>query len=146
MQARLTFSFLVVAGVACGDSADTGSAMPMTEKDSGIVSEAAAEAAAPTPDATSEITARTTCVPPGTPNNEKGMGGYCTSTTDCDGDAGVRLCSKDFGGADWFCTYPCVMDDECGSGEYCAHTPQGSGCVPLACASSDGGASDASAD
>jgi len=84
------------------------------------------------------------CVRPGTPNNEKGVGGYCRpGANDCQGAGGFHVCSADFGGDGWFCTGPCAMDPDCGSGQYCSHTAQGSGCVPLACAPSDGGATDA---
>ena len=37
-----------------------------------------------------------TCVPPGTPNNELGVGGYCDKSTDCPG----ALCTALFGAPD----------------------------------------------
>ncbi len=74
-----------------------------------------------------------TCPPPGTPNNELGLGGYCKTSSDCSNAAGLRFCVADFG-SDNFCTGLCTVDADCGSGAiYCAHTAQGSGCVPLAC-------------
>jgi len=80
------------------------------------------------------------CPPPGTPNNEIGIGGYCKTSGDCSGAAGLRFCVADFGG-DNFCTGLCTVDADCGSGAvYCAHSAQGSGCVPRACGDpSEGG-------
>jgi len=73
------------------------------------------------------------CPPPGTPNNELGIGGYCKTTSDCPSAAGLRFCVADFG-SDNFCTALCTVDADCGSGAiYCAHSAQGSGCVPLSC-------------
>src|SRR5947207_1484065 len=65
-------------------------------------------------------------------NNERGFGAYCDTTSDCDSEAGLRLCAADFGGGH-FCTGLCSVDEECGSGVYCEHNVQGSGCVPLVC-------------
>jgi hypothetical protein len=72
-------------------------------------------------------------VPEGTPNNEKGIGGSCKTGADCSQDAGLRLCTADYGIEPKFCTALCVDDAECGTGHYCAHSATGDGCTPLAC-------------
>ena len=72
------------------------------------------------------------CVPPGTPNNELGVGGYCDEASDCPG----TLCSGLFGAPadDWFCTKICANGEPCGSGETCATDPaRGTACVPTVC-------------
>jgi hypothetical protein len=81
----------------------------------------------------------TNCVAPGTPNNEKGVGGYCQTSADC--ISSVSVCSALFGAppGDWFCTKLCTLDTECGTGAYCAHDPRGMACVPLPCGSPDAG-------
>jgi hypothetical protein len=80
------------------------------------------------------------CVAPGTPNNAKGVGGYCQSGADC--VASVSICSADFGAppGNAFCTKLCQTTADCGSGAYCAHSTQGVACVPLTCGSPDAGA------
>lgn len=103
---------------ASGEDAAQGTAEAASGEDAGQ-----AEASAPAP----------TCVPEGTPNNELGLGGYCASSAACASDAGLRLCTADFGIAAKFCTTPCETDSNCGSGMYCAQSAQGSGCTPLAC-------------
>ena len=90
--------------------------------------------AQPDSDATAGDAGPPACVvPEGTPNNEKGIGGYCTTFADCKTDAGDRLCTADFGIEPTFCTTLCVEDVECGTGMYCAHSAQGDGCTPLSC-------------
>jgi hypothetical protein len=81
------------------------------------------------------------CVKPGTPNNERGMGGYCEpGRGDCDTDVGIRFCTAEFkeiGVIDdnkWFCSTICTMDEECGTGVICVTGVSGRGCSPIACA------------
>lgn len=77
------------------------------------------------------------CIKPGTPNNDKGLGGYCEpGDYSCVSDVGVALCTGMFGAPDdqWFCTKGCLGDDDCGKGMYCDKSdPRGSGCVPNVC-------------
>lgn len=89
------------------------------------------------------------CVPPGTPNNEQGVGGYCEQASDCPG----AFCSALFGAPpdDWFCTKICANGEPCGSGETCATDPQkGTACVPTVCigdaGTGDSGSADAGTD
>lgn len=89
------------------------------------------------------------CVKPGTPNNEKGVGGYCEpNTAACVSDAGIAFCTGAFAVTPpdaWFCTKPCSADPECGKNAYCEHNTDGNGCVPNACGTPpDAGAADAS--
>jgi hypothetical protein len=86
------------------------------------------------------------CVKPGTPNNERGIGGYCETSADCTSDEGTRFCTADFrdiGVIDdnkWFCSMLCTMDEECGTGARCATGISGTGCAPIICGP-DGGSS-----
>jgi hypothetical protein len=80
------------------------------------------------------------CVKPGTPNNERGVGGYCESgPVDCVYDGGPRFCSADFTATapvpddQWFCSTICVTDEECGSGAICFLNDLGKACVPAVC-------------
>jgi hypothetical protein len=77
------------------------------------------------------------CVKPGTPNNEKGVGGYCESSLECQSDTGgFFICSADFDTTPryaWFCTTFCTIDSDCGSNAYCGHSDLGGGCVPYGC-------------
>jgi hypothetical protein len=77
------------------------------------------------------------CVKPGTPNNEKGVGGYCESSAECASDVGgFFICSGDFDTTPqyaWFCTTFCTVDADCGSNAYCGHSDLGGGCVPYGC-------------
>jgi hypothetical protein len=88
------------------------------------------------------------CVKPGTPSNDRGVGGYCEpGRGDCDGPFASRFCTADYRDLirvdddKWFCSAICTMDEECGSGALCAPAPGGgaSGCAPFACFG-DGGA------
>src|SRR5262245_60402783 len=69
------------------------------------------------------------CVKPGTPRNEKGVGGYCESSAECQGDVGgFFLCSADFESTPrtaWFCTTFCTVDSDCGTNAYCGHSDLG---------------------
>ena len=71
------------------------------------------------------------CVPPGTPNNELGIGGYCTTAADCPGE----LCTALFDAPAnaWFCSKICANGQPCGTGEVCAVDSRGIACVPLVC-------------
>jgi len=90
------------------------------------------------------------CVKPGTPNNERGIGGYCEPDRhDCEGDAGPRFCTAQFAELakvpdnQWFCSGLCTSDEECGTGAVCATNEVGSGCVPLVCRMDAGASTDA---
>jgi hypothetical protein len=133
MRALVLSAGLVLGVAACssttGDSADAS-------VDSAIV------------DAKAERDPSKNCVKPGTPNNDKGLAGYCEPDgLDCVTDVGVALCSGGFGAPDdhWFCTKPCGGDGDCGSGAYCDKSdPRGFGCVPNVCGDPpDAGGSDA---
>jgi hypothetical protein len=85
------------------------------------------------------------CVKPGTPNNERGIGGYCESgPRDCQYEGGPRFCTADFRDIatvpddQWFCSTVCTMDEECGTGAYCFANEFSNGCVPTVCGP-DGG-------
>jgi hypothetical protein len=80
------------------------------------------------------------CVKPGTPNNERGVGGYCEpGRGDCETDLGPRFCTADYAELTpidddkWFCSTLCLTDEDCGSGLICNQGGIGKGCVPLAC-------------
>ena len=80
------------------------------------------------------------CVKPGTPNNERGIGGYCEPRRgDCDNEGGTRFCTADYAEltpiADnqWYCSTICLTDDECGTGALCVKSAIGSGCQPIVC-------------
>jgi polyhydroxybutyrate depolymerase len=88
------------------------------------------------------------CVPPGTPNNAAGVGGYCSPSggqcAHAGPDASSTICTADFGSAvpphAWFCTDLCSVDAgsvACGSpGPACIATPEGeSVCLPETCLS-----------
>ena len=80
------------------------------------------------------------CVKPGTPNNERGIGGYCEPMRgDCESEQGPRFCTADFAELTtvdddkWFCTTVCETNEECGTGVICAVSGTRKGCVPPAC-------------
>ena len=92
------------------------------------------------------------CVPPGTPNNSQGFGGYCSPNggqcVTAGPDGSGALCTADFMGTPgnaWFCTFPCSAGFDCGPGLSCitqASSGQ-AGCVPTSCGflAGDGGGS-----
>jgi len=90
------------------------------------------------------------CVKPGTPNNERGVGGYCESSADCVTDLGALFfCSADFEITPryaWFCTTFCTFDSDCGSHAFCGQSDLGGGCVPNGCGAAPDGGGDASDD
>jgi hypothetical protein len=132
--------------VACTSSSPTGSSPDASTDakedvyvvaesgpvDSGAPSEAGAGGSVA--DAVIDVDMAGWCVLPGTPNNEAGFGGYCTSGGD---QCPTVFCTADFGAAQgsWYCTAPCSTNGECGSATACLVTPQGSGCAPCACKS-----------
>jgi hypothetical protein len=79
------------------------------------------------------------CVKPGTPNNERGMGGYCEQASDCPDDLGSRFCTVEFADLtplkddQWFCSTLCADDSDCGAGVVCVDGAGGKGCAPLSC-------------
>jgi hypothetical protein len=81
------------------------------------------------------------CVKPGTPNNERGMGGYCEpGRGDCETEQGPRFCTADYAELTpidddkWFCSTVCMTNEECGTGAVCTRGSIGNGCTPLTCA------------
>jgi hypothetical protein len=123
----LFISLLFLVGCSANDPAPAGDVTAgttaQTGPDAAAGADVVAEAASPA----------ATCVPEGTMNNEKGIGGFCRSSADCSNAAGIRICTADLGISPTFCTTTCQTDTECGSGMYCAHAAMGSGCTPLAC-------------
>ena len=84
------------------------------------------------------------CVPPGTPGNSLGIGGYCTPLGgQCDkaGPGGAaRICTGDISGTPahaWFCTLPCSHTSDCGENAVCYENSEGAGCIPTACLALD---------
>ncbi|HMI88004.1 MAG TPA: hypothetical protein VK550_28165 [Polyangiaceae bacterium] len=80
------------------------------------------------------------CVKPGTPSNDRGVGGYCeVGPVDCVYEGGPRFCTADFKEIavvpdnQWFCSTVCTMDEECGMGALCLTNDFTSGCVPVIC-------------
>lgn len=79
------------------------------------------------------------CVPPGTPRNERDVGGYCETDEDCASDQGPRFCTGTLRDItvirddEWYCSTVCTVDDECGTGAVCFLGVPSRGCVPLAC-------------
>jgi hypothetical protein len=100
-----------------------------------------AEDAAPdvTDDARTPRDPNANCVKPGTPNNERGVGGYCEQASDCPDDVGPRFCTVEFADLTpldddkWFCSTLCVDDADCGTGVVCVDGPGSRGCAPLSC-------------
>lgn len=92
----------------------------------------------------------TSCVQPGEPGNETGVGRYCSPHGgECATTASARLCLPDLAPTvgDWYCLKLCTTDAECGSSAVCVHSPSGSGCAPLQCVrTSDAGLDDAGPD
>jgi hypothetical protein len=80
---------------------------------------------------TSTRDAAANCIPPGTPNDARGIGGYCETGEDCPSS----FCSALFKAPDdaWFCTIPCKIDDDCGDDAACMSDARGIACVPLVC-------------
>ncbi|HMJ55883.1 MAG TPA: hypothetical protein VK540_27615 [Polyangiaceae bacterium] len=108
-----------------------------------LVDSSIAEAAAPDvvgDDGSRPRDPNANCVKPGTPRNERGVGGYCEpGRNDCESDAGPRFCTADYRDLTpidddkWFCSTLCTMDQECGTGAFCIAGTIGSGCSPFAC-------------
>ena len=102
------------------------------------------DAAASDTGSTSDGGGSANCVPPGTPNNEVGIGGYCTTATDCPG----ALCTAQFGAPAnaYFCSKICAQGQSCGSNEICAVDARGIACVPSVCFGDGGVIFDAGSD
>ncbi len=106
------------------------------------------------------------CVPPGTPNNAFGVGGYCSpgggQCANAGPEAGGTICTADFGSIvpahAWFCTDLCEIDAAfaCGDpGPPCISAEGELVCVPPTCMAfinaldeggADGGAPDGPGD
>ena len=119
--------------VACSSEGDI---LPKKERfaraDAAAVPDVAGDAKPPRdPDAN--------CVKPGTPNNERGVGGYCEQASDCPDDVGSRFCTAEFveltpiDDDKWFCSTLCVDNNDCGAGVVCVDGPGGKGCAPVSC-------------
>jgi hypothetical protein len=146
---------LVVAGlngdalVACSSSSADSSGGP---------SDAASERSTSTDAGPDVIVDPNNCIPPGTPSNAAGVGGYCSPGGGQCQHAGVAeagtICTADFGSVPahaWFCTDVCDPDAasaRCGAGGPPCITVEGeSVCVPTTCMSfvaalEDGGSGD----
>lgn len=138
---------LTLAVAACSSDDTT----PASTADAGTPDTGAGDAqSAVDAGATSDAPSSGNCVPPGTPNNEKGVGGYCSpGGGECASDAaGFILCSGDVGApvGSYFCTTPCSADDQCGTNAYCANDPRGRACVPNACGTPPDAGADAARD
>jgi hypothetical protein len=109
----------ILLAAACSSSS---SSVASTSNDASTANDAATS---------SEGGGSSNCVPPGTPNNELGIGGYCDKAADCPGE----LCTALFDAPPnaWFCSKFCVHGEPCGSNEVCAVGAQGIACVPLIC-------------
>lgn len=77
-----------------------------------------------------------TCGHPGDQGNEKGIGKFCQSLSDCSDTVDAALCSV-IGGADThFCTRMCPMGNSsvCGTGAECTcNASNQCGCTPTVC-------------
>lgn len=84
------------------------------------------------------------CIPPGTPNNAAGVGGYCSpgggQCANAGPDAEGTICTADFGSVvpahAWFCTDLCELDAafSCGNpGPPCISAEGELVCVPPTC-------------
>lgn len=76
------------------------------------------------------------CGHPGDLGNEKGVGKFCLSLSDCSSTVDATICSV-LGGADThFCTRMCPMGNNtvCGTGAECTcNSSNQCGCTPSAC-------------
>jgi hypothetical protein len=84
------------------------------------------------------------CIPPGTPNNAFGVGGYCSpggqQCANAGPEAGGTICTADFAQVvpahAWFCTTICDIDaaNPCGNpGPPCISAEGETVCLPPAC-------------
>ncbi|NUO50403.1 MAG: hypothetical protein HOV80_16230, partial [Polyangiaceae bacterium] len=76
------------------------------------------------------------CIPPGDPGNELGVGEYCSPLgKQCEGNAAAQLCLADVGQDQWMCTrIGCDEMTDCGEGAGCLIVQgEGSACVPCKC-------------
>jgi hypothetical protein len=136
----VTLAFLALA-VACGSSSDNAT-------DGGASDAHASDAKG------DAIIDPMNCVPPGTPSNSQGIGGYCSpmggQCTMAGPGGSATLCSADFQAPAhaWFCTFPCTSSSTCGPGATCVNSSMGEGCVPASCLylEGDGGGGDAAGD
>lgn len=115
MRAAL-IGLVVGVGLVVGCGGDDGTAM-QTQAD-------AAEAC------TSE------CGCPGDVGNDKGVGKYCASLSDCSNNMDAALCSSLGDPNTHFCTRTCPMGDSsvCGTGAECTcNDSDQCGCTPTVC-------------
>lgn len=78
------------------------------------------------------------CGHPGDQGNEKGIGKFCLSLTDCSDTVDAALCSSIGGPDTHFCTRMCPMGDNtvCGTGAECTcNASNQCGCTPTVCLS-----------
>ncbi|HEY6460687.1 MAG TPA: PHB depolymerase family esterase [Polyangiaceae bacterium] len=127
---------VMAAVAACSSASSKGARGPDASTDG--AAEAGADAAS---DAAADVGLDAildpeNCVPPGTPNNEAGIGGYCSpGGGQCGADT---LCTADFGAPAhaWFCTNLCNDGGvaNCGSpGPACVTVEGESVCLPESC-------------
>ena len=139
---------LTLTVVACSSDDTT----PAPTADAGPIDAAASDAQS-TVDAggASDAPSSGNCVPVGTPNNDKGIGGYCSpGGGECAASdaAGFVVCTGDVGAPvdSYFCTTPCSADDQCGTNAYCASDARGRASVPNACGTPPDAGADAARD
>lgn len=138
-----TWAVIAVNLVACSSEGDI---LPTKERfaraDATVADATVADDAAPdlAGDGRKPRDPNANCVKPGTPNNERGVGGYCEpGRGDCESEQGPRFCTADYADLTpiednlWFCSTVCLSDDECGTGSICSQGSIGKGCAPLSC-------------
>lgn len=73
------------------------------------------------------------CIRPCDTGNSRGVGKYCTTTKDCEGNQSAVFCAATADPTSPFCTKPCTDDTSCGPEAKCMGDSRGMGCVPVAC-------------
>ncbi len=112
----------LIGTIACGGGGDAGG---------GSGEQQSAEQKKQPEQSTNTTQPAATCtIAKGDKGNDKGVGGFCDSSTKC---ASGMLCTGDFGEQPSFCTVLCTADADCGAAATCYHDPRGSACVPNAC-------------
>ena len=121
---------LVVAAV--GGCSSEGNILPKRERFTPAIIDAGGE---PKPPRDPEAN----CVKPGTPSNERGVGGYCEGPEDCAYDGGPRFCTAEFKELtnvpddQWYCSTVCTKDEECGTGALCISNAFSTACQAILC-------------
>jgi hypothetical protein len=74
------------------------------------------------------------CARPCDLGNSRGVGKYCTTAKDCEGNQSAVFCAGSLEPTKPFCTKPCTDDASCGPEAKCLGDSRGMGCVPVLCA------------